>query len=121
MLCASEKKKICAVLCANLQLCAVLKVEDCAISELCTWLHKELLSRLLNKEDPKKSIIRAYKSESLSIWIFLQKQQKVFFSFKEMSWFLMNKKKEGEKRSTEIKRQFLRAVSIFLKSFFSIF
>ena len=29
-----------------------------------------------------------------------------------MSWFLMNKKKEGEKRSTEIKRQFLRAVSI---------
>ena len=28
-----------------------------------------------------------------------------------MSWFLMNKKKEGEKRSVEIKRQFLRAVS----------
>ena len=33
-------------------------------------------------------------------------------SVNTMSWFLMNKKKEGEKRSTEIKRQFLRAVSI---------
>ena len=33
------------------------------------------------------------------------------FEREAMSWFLMNKKKEGEKRSTEIKRQFLRAVS----------
>ena len=28
-----------------------------------------------------------------------------------MSWFLMNKKKGEEKRSCEIKRQFLRAVT----------
>ena len=103
MLCASEKKKICAVLCANLQLCAVLKVEDCAISELCTWLHKELLSRLLNKEDPKKSIIRAYKSESLSIWIFLQKQQKVFFFQRNELVFDEQEKGGGEAKHRDQK------------------
>ena len=42
-----------------------------------------------------------------------KKLVKIFeiFEREAMSWFLMNKKKEGEKRSTEIKRQFLRAVS----------